>query len=128
MLSLAVARWMKVGGDDAHAETILGKMYVESGQRTIAELWLRRAERVARSAGGRINLADTKMVWGMFYRRFGTRQQLIETLAAAVSMFREFKEFDVAQKEKYMQRIFPEVWAEVLDRCSERATVKKKMG
>jgi hypothetical protein len=115
VLSLAIARWMEIGRDDAHAEMILGKVYTELGNQALARIWLSRAERVAQRAGGRINLADIKMVWGIFYKRFGTRDQLIETLATALRLFRDLKEFDVAQKEKYMERIFPEVWGEVLD-------------
>jgi hypothetical protein len=116
VLSLAIARWMKIGRDDAHGEMILGKMYCEQKKRLIAKLWLQRAERIARLAGGRINLADTKMVWAFYHRQFGKRTQVINALAEALQLFRSLNEFDVAQKVKYMEKCFPEVWSEVLDR------------
>lgn len=116
VLSFAVARWMKIGRDDAHGEMILGKIYCEQKKRVIAKLWLQRAERVARYAGGRVNLADIKMVWAFYHRQFGTRTQVINTLADALQLFRSLTEFDVGQKARYMEKCFPEVWSEVLDR------------
>jgi hypothetical protein len=97
-LSFAIARWMKIGRDDAHGKMILGKIYCEQKKRLIARLWLQRAERIARLAGGRINLADTKMVWAFYHRQVGTRSQVINTLADALQLFRSLTGFDVAQK------------------------------
>lgn len=119
LLSLAIARWMKIGRDDAHAEMILGKIYSEKERKGAAGRWLHRAERVARQASAQVNLADTKMVWGFYHRQFGTRTQMINTLAEALRIFRGLREFDVAQKAKYMERCFSDVWSEVLDRCRE---------
>lgn len=115
LLSIVVARMMKVGRDDAHAEMILGKIYIEQGKRFHSHWLLRRAERVAGQAGNRVNLADIKMVWGFWYERFGTQKQLIETLRSALNDFRKLNEFDVRQKERYLERSFPMVWQEVIE-------------
>jgi hypothetical protein len=117
LLSLAIARWMRLGRDDAHAEMILAKTYIENGQRFKSQWLLRRAERIADRAGNRVNLADTLMVWGFWYQRFGTREQQIITLVKALGMFRGLTEFDVPQKERYMADSFPEIWQEVLERA-----------
>jgi hypothetical protein len=115
LLSITIARWMQIGRDDAHAEMILGKIYAETERKALSRRWLERAERIATRAGGRINLADTKMVWGFFFQRFGTRDELIDTLAGALRIFRDLKDFDIAQKERYMEKWFSEVWAEVIE-------------
>lgn len=114
LLSLAIARWMRLGRDDAHAEMILGKIYIENGERNRSRRLLKRAERVATLAGNRVNLADIKMVSGFWYQRFGTRKELINTLVSALNIFRSLTEFDTAQKEKYMELSFPEVWPLVM--------------
>jgi hypothetical protein len=113
LLSVSVARMMKLGRDDAHAEMILGKIYVERGDRNRSRWLLERAKRVAGRAGNRLNLADVKMVFGFWYERFGTHRQLIETLRGAMTDFRNLSEFDARQKERYMERSFPSVWQEV---------------
>lgn len=117
LLSIAVARWMGIGRDDAHAEMILGKIYTELNNRQKACWYLKRAERVAEHAGNRINLADIQMVWGLWYQRFGTKQQLVRALTKAIRTFRSMNEFDVEQKEKYMERRFPAVWESVVARA-----------
>jgi len=122
LLSMAVARMMKIGRDDAHAEMILGKIYVEQGRKFRARWLLERAERIAAAAGNQINLADIKMVWGFWYERFGTQRQLIETLANALAIFRKLSEFDTRQKERYMESCFPVVWPRVLEALKERKT------
>jgi hypothetical protein len=114
LLSIAVARLMKLGRDDAHAEMILGKIYVEEGKCFQSRWLLKRAERIADQAGNRVNLADVKMVWGFWHQSFGKRIQQVQTLAAALRLFRSLTEFDVAQKEKYMSQRFPEVWEDVV--------------
>jgi hypothetical protein len=129
LLSIAVARMMKLGRDDAHAEMILGKIYVEQGYPLRSRWLLERAERIAARAGNRVNLADVKMVWGFWYERFGSRKQLIESLINALSGFRNLSEFDVRQKEKYMERSFPVVWQDVEAACKtpkQRATAHVK--
>jgi hypothetical protein len=114
LLGIAVARWMKIGRDDAHSELILGKIYVEIGKENLARLWLQRAERIASRAANRVGLADIKMVWAFWHRRFGTRKDERDTLVAALRMFRQLKDFDWRQKEGYIERQFSEVWPEVV--------------
>lgn len=114
LLSIAVARMMKLGRDDAHAEMILAKIYAERGRRFCSRWLLERAERIAERAGNRVNLADVKMVWGFWYERFGTRRQQIETLVGALAIFRHLSEFDARQKERYMERSFPTIWQDVV--------------
>lgn len=113
LLSISVARVMKLGRDDAHTELILAKIHVERGHRLSSQLLFQRAERIAEHAGNRVNLADVKMVRGFWYERFGTRRQVIETLAGALRIFRQLSEFDVRQKERYMERSFPAAWQDV---------------
>jgi|GEM_PF-6914004 hypothetical protein len=81
--SVAIPRWMRIARDDAHAETILGKIYTETDNKAAALSWLQRAELIAEQAGGKINLADIKMVLGFYYRKF-TREKLVKTLASAI--------------------------------------------
>lgn len=118
--AIAIARWMKLGRDDAHAEMILGKIYVELGYRNRSQWLLARAERVAERAGNQVNLADVKMVWAFWYQRFGSRRQQIDTLTSALSIFHSLSEFDAVQKEKYIARRFPEVWDAVSSRVEVR--------
>ena len=73
----------EIARDDAHAETILGKIYTETDNKAAALSWLQRAELIAEQAGGKINLADIKMVLGFYYRKF-TREKLVKTLASAI--------------------------------------------
>lgn len=111
LLGIAVARWMKIGRDDAHGEMILGKIYTELGkQPRLARFWLQRAERIAQRSGNQVNLADVKMVWAFWHQRFGCRKDQIETLGQALMMFRSLRDFDCRQKERYMARKFPSVW------------------
>ncbi len=112
--SVGIARLMGIGRDDAHAEMILGKIYVETDRPLLARLMLQRAERIANKAGNKINLADIKMVRAFWYQRYGTRKEQTATLVAAVQIFRSMAEFDVPQKEDYMRSKFPEVWPDVL--------------
>jgi hypothetical protein len=115
LLGIAIARWMKIGRDDAHGEMILGKIYAElEKQPRLARFWLLRAERIALRSGNQVNLADVKMVWGFWYQRFGTRKDQTETLVQALLLFRSLRDFDCQQKERYMARQFPSVWPEVL--------------
>lgn len=52
LTGIAIARWMKIGRDDAHGEMILGKIYAERDEQpNLSGFWLRRAEAVARSSG-----------------------------------------------------------------------------
>ena len=111
---IAIARWMRLGRDDAHGEMILGKMYSELGRPALAYNWLRRAEQVAKSSGNQLNLADVKMVWAFWLQRFGTRSDQVETLVEALRLFRTLRNFDCRQKERYMARKFPSIWPGVL--------------
>jgi tetratricopeptide (TPR) repeat protein len=120
LASILVGRWMRIGRDDAHGEMILGKMCIEQGKRFRSEWLLGRAERIAEKAGNQINLADVKMVWGFWYKRFGQREDQIKTLMDAVRIYRKLYEFDSAQKENYMSRKFPDVWDEVLERIRRK--------
>jgi tetratricopeptide (TPR) repeat protein len=120
LLSIAIARWMKLGRDDAHAEMILGKIYVEVGDRVRSRWLLARAERIAERAGNQVNLADVKMVWAFWYQRFGSRRQQIDTLISALRIFHNLTEFDTPQKEKYIAQHFPEVWDAVISRVDFR--------
>lgn len=115
LAGIAVARWMRIGRDDAHSEMILGKIYAETGKKYLSRHWLKRATRIATEAGGRVNLADVRMVWAFWYKSFGARADQVRTLVEALRIFRGLKEFDCAQKEKYMARKFPQLWEEVLD-------------
>jgi tetratricopeptide (TPR) repeat protein len=115
LLGIAIARWMRIGGEDAHGEMILGKIYAERGkQPRLAQFWLRRAERIAESSGNRVNLGDVKMVWAFWYQQFGSREEQIKTLAEALLIFRGLRRFDCQQKERYMARKFPSLWPRVL--------------
>lgn len=114
LLSIAIARMMRVGGDDAHAETILAKIYIELGKPFHSRWMLERAERIARRAGNRVNWGDTKMIWGFWHERFGTRKDQIAALADAFNIFRSMSEFDTRQKARYMERSFPKAWDEVV--------------
>jgi tetratricopeptide (TPR) repeat protein len=120
LLSIAIARLMNVGREDAHAEMILGKIYVERNKQHLSQLMLKRAERIADKAGNLVNLADVKMVWAFWYQCYGTEEEQIATLVEAVRLFRSLSEFDVPQKENYMRHRFSEVWPEVLKRASKR--------
>lgn len=125
LTSILIARWMRIGREDAHGEMILGKMYTEKGKRILAQCLLNRAERIAEKAGNRINLADVKMVRGFWYKRFGTRREEIRTLMEAARIYRSLYEFDAEQKERYMSRKFPDVWDEVLERIGAEGERKK---
>ena len=115
LLGIAIARWMKIGRDDAHGELILGKIYTELGkQAELARFWLQRAERIAQRSGNQVNLADVKMVWGFWHQRFGTHKNNVETLGQALLIFRSLRDFDCRQKEQYMARKFPAIWPEVV--------------
>jgi hypothetical protein len=115
LISILLARWTRLGRDDAHGEMILGKMYCDLGaKRRTAELWLKRAERIAKAAGNAVNLADIHMVWGFWHRQYGSRKDVIETLGKALIEFRRLRNFDSRQKERYMMRKFPSVWFQVL--------------
>jgi hypothetical protein len=115
LTGILLARWVRVGRDDAHGEMILGKMYCElATKRRTAELWLRRAERIAVSADNPVNLADIHMVWAFWHRQYGSRNDLIEMLGRALIEFRHLRNFDSRQKEKYMRRKFPSVWFQAL--------------
>jgi tetratricopeptide (TPR) repeat protein len=115
LTGIAIARWMKIGFDDAHAGMILGKIYVDSGrQPALAWRWLKRAERIAEQAGNQVSLADVKMVLALWYRQFGSRLDEINTLIQALRIFRMLRKFDCKQKELYMAHKFPEVWQEVV--------------
>jgi tetratricopeptide (TPR) repeat protein len=120
LAGMTISRWMDIGRDDAHGEMILGKMYIETGKKTLSGLWLDRAERVATSAGNQINVADVKMVRGFWESAFGTRKAHINTLLDALRIFRSLREFDCTQKERYMERKFPEVWDEVIERAKSK--------
>ena len=106
---------MKIGLDDAHAEMILGKIYIENGhQPALARWWLMRAEGIAERAGNKVNQADIKMVLALWHQKFGTRPDEKSTLIQALRQFRTLRQFDCKQKEMYMARKFPEMWHEVL--------------
>lgn len=115
LTGMLLARWARVGLDDAHGEMILGKMYSEMGTKKLtAALWLSRSERIARAAGNAVNLADVLMVRAFWHRQYGSRQSLIETLGKALLEFRKLRDFDSRQKERYMMLEFPSVWLQVL--------------
>lgn len=120
LLSIAVARRMRLGRDDAHAEMILAKIYIEKGIRSKPHWLLKRAERIAERAGNKVNLADILMVWGFWHQRFGKREQQVESLVRALRIFRNMPEFDTPQKERYMEHKCPEVWGEVLERAGSQ--------
>jgi tetratricopeptide (TPR) repeat protein len=113
-LGMEIARWMHLGREDAHGEMILAKIYLEKGYRRKAHDLLTRAELIAKQAGNRLNLADIKMVWGLWHQKFGTRAEEIDSLVNALNIFRNLKDFDFKQKGKYMARKFPDVWEAVL--------------
>ncbi len=116
LLAIAIARWMKIGYDDAHGEMILAKIYIEQGKGQKAYWLLKRAERIAEQANNHVNLGDIQMVWGFWHQRFGDRTDLRNTLVRAIRTFRGIKEFDHRQKERYIARKFAEVWPAVLAR------------
>ena len=122
LTGILLARWVRVGRDDAHGEMILGKMYCDLGKRPLtAGLWLKRAERVAASAGNAVNIADTHMVWAFWQRHYGSTNRLVETLGRALIEFKHLRNFDARQKEHYMMRKFPSVWLKVLAYAKEHA-------
>lgn len=115
LTGILLARWARIGRDDAHGEMILGKMYCEMGTKSrTAALWLTRAERVAKAAGNAVNLADIHMVWAFWHRHYGSSKNLIETLSKSLVEFRKLRNFDSRQKERYMMLEFPSVWLQVL--------------
>jgi hypothetical protein len=114
LIGVLLARWARIGRDDAHGEMIIGKMYCEMGsKRVTSALWLNRAERIARKANNSVNLADIQMVRAFWHRHYGSREDLIEALGKAVVQFRRLKNFDSRQKEQYMMLEFPSVWLSV---------------
>lgn len=120
VLSITIARMMRLGRDDAHAEAILAKIYIEQGKGFRSRWMLERAERIARNAGNRVNWGDVKMIWGFWYESFGTRREQVAALRGALNIFRGLSEFDTRQKARYMERTFPEVWDEVVVASSPR--------
>jgi tetratricopeptide (TPR) repeat protein len=114
LVGLAICRWMKIGSDSAHGETILGKMYVEKRQPQIARFWLDRAVRVSEQAKNIVTLADAHMVMGLWHQAFGSDSETVGSLVEALRNFRSMPRFDCAQKEQYMARKFPEIWERVL--------------
>jgi tetratricopeptide (TPR) repeat protein len=116
LLGIAIARWMKIGRDNAHGEMILGKIYIEQEKSQKAYRLLKRAERIAELAGNPVNLGDVRMVWGFWHKRFGKQKDERDTLVNALRTFGKMKEFDRRQKERYIARQFPEVWPAVLAR------------
>lgn len=115
LIGILLARWARIGRDDAHGEMALGKMYCEMGtKRLTSALWLKRAERVAWEASNPVNLADVQMVRAFWHRHYGSREGLIETLGKAVVQFRRLRNFDSRQKERYMMLEFPSAWLHVL--------------
>jgi hypothetical protein len=116
LLGIEIARWMKIGRDDAHGEMILAKMYIESGNKARSYWLLKRAERIAASAGNKVNLGDVKMGWGFWHRRFGTNSKTRDSLIGAMQTFRGMPDFDRKQKQEYMERKFHEIWPAVLSR------------
>ena len=124
LTSILLARWARIGRDDAHGEMILGKMYSEMGSRKqTAAIWLDRAERIANRAGNRVNLADVHMVRAFWHRQYGIQKDLIETLGIALIEFRRLPEFDWRQKEKYMFRKFPSARIYVREFAKAHASV-----
>ena len=121
LTGILLGRWARIGKDDAHGEMILGKMYCEIGTKKMtAELWLKRAERIAKTAGNPVNLADVQMVWAFWHRQHGSRNDLIETLSSALIGFRTLRNFDSRQKQRYMMLEFPGVWHRVLASANSR--------
>lgn len=114
LVGLAICRWMGIGNDNAHGETILGKMYIEKGQSRIARFWLDRALLISQQAKNTVSLADAQMVMGLWYQAFGSDSQTVASLVEALRNFRTMPHFDCAQKEHYMARKFPEAWKRVL--------------
>jgi hypothetical protein len=88
----------------------------------LARFWLRRAELVAAHSGNRVNLADVKTVWAFWHQRFGSRKDLVKTLAGALLIFRGLRKFDCRQKERYMARKFLSVWPEVVKQADLAST------
>ena len=115
LLSIGLVRLLSLGRDDAHAEMILAKIYIEQEKqpRRKSELLLKRAERIASRVGNQVNLGDIKMVWGFWHQRFGTRAAETKTLVDALRTFMAMSEFDTEQKMKYIRSKFPEVWPQV---------------
>jgi tetratricopeptide (TPR) repeat protein len=119
LTSIAISRLMRLGRDDAHAETILGKIYLEKGKKSRSRCMLKRAERIAKTSGNRVNLGDTRMVWGLWCQRFGTRSDTVQAVASALDTFGEMPEFDLEQKRTYLKHCFPTVWELVLKKAKK---------
>jgi hypothetical protein len=113
LLGIAIARWMRIGRDNAHGEMILGKIYLEQDQAQRSYRILKRAERIASHAGNLVNLGDVWMVWAFWHQRFGKRNGVRDALISAIHTFGRMKEFDLKQKEKYIVSNFPDVWPAV---------------
>jgi hypothetical protein len=115
LTGIAISRWMRIGLHGAHAEMIMGKLYIEGNRQPGLSLrWLKRAERIAEQAGNQVSLADVKMVLALWHQKHGSRRNEIDILIQALRMFRKLRKFDCKQKELYMAHKFPEVWQEVV--------------
>jgi hypothetical protein len=122
LTGILLARWARIGRDDAHGEMILGKMYCETGSKKMTSwLWLKRAERIAKAAGNYVNLADVHMVRAFWHRAYGSREDLIKTLGMAVIEFRRLRNFDSRQKERYIMLEFPSAWLQASAFAREHA-------
>jgi tetratricopeptide (TPR) repeat protein len=116
LLGIEIARWMRVGRDNAHGEMILAKMYIEGGNKNRSYWLLKRAERIASTAENKVNLGDVKMGWAFWHQRFGTNSKMRDALIEAVHIFRGIPVFDRRQKQEYLGQKFPDVWPAVLSR------------
>lgn len=125
LLGVLISEWMQVGSDNAHGETILGKMYVEKSDKRRSRWWLQRAMRISEGANNMVSLGDAHMIMALWHQRFGSSQDTVASLTRAVGIFRGMMHFDFAQKESYMARKFPEVWRRVLSEIGSTKASRK---
>ena len=114
LLSLRICHRMKMGRDSAHTEIILAKMDLETGRKSRARYWLRKAETVARRACHHLDICDTKVMWALWHQRFGKKADELRVLTEALRGYRRLQNFDSARKEHYLARKFPDIWLDAL--------------
>jgi hypothetical protein len=77
-------------------------------------LLLSRIVKLIESVDKQIDLADGKMIDALWHQKFGNQPAVQRLVIEAVTGYRKLANFDVAAKERYMARKFPEVWPSVI--------------
>jgi hypothetical protein len=69
---------------------------------------------LSKASINQIDLADGKMIDALWHQKFGNQPAVKRLVIEAVNGYRKLANFDVAAKERYMARKFPEVWPSVI--------------